>query len=42
VPDFEFVNQNGKTITNKDFKDKVYVVEFFFTTCPSICPIMNR
>lgn len=42
VPDFEFVNQNGKTITNKDFEGKVYVVEFFFTTCPSICPIMNR
>lgn len=42
VPDFEFVNQNGKTITNKDFKGKVYVVEFFFTTCPTICPIMNK
>lgn len=42
VPDFEFINQNGKTITNKDFEGKVYVVEFFFTTCPSICPIMNR
>lgn len=41
VPDFEFVNQNGKTITNKNFEDKVYVVEFFFTTCPSICPIMT-
>lgn len=42
VPDFSFINQNGKTITNKDFEDKVYVVEFFFTTCPSICPIMNQ
>ena len=42
VPNFEFVNHNGKTITNKNFEDKVYVVEFFFTTCPSICPIMNR
>ena len=41
VPDFEFINQHGKTITNKDFKGKVYVVEFFFTTCPSICPIMT-
>ena len=41
VPDFEFTNQNGKTITNKNFEGKVYVVEFFFTTCPSICPIMN-
>jgi protein SCO1/2 len=42
VPDFEFTNQYGNTITNKNFEEKVYVVEFFFTTCPSICPIMNR
>ncbi len=42
VPDFEFINQNGNTITDKNFEGKVYVVEFFFTTCPSICPIMNR
>ena len=42
VPNFEFINQNGNTITNKNFEGKVYVVEFFFTTCPSICPIMNR
>ena len=42
VPDFEFVNQNGQTITNKDYEGKVYVVEFFFTTCPTICPIMNQ
>ncbi len=42
VPDFEFVNQNEKTITNKDLKGKVYLVEFFFTACPSICPIMNQ
>ena len=42
VPEFEFINQKGNTITNKNFEDKVYVVEFFFTTCPSICPIMNR
>ena len=41
VPDFEFTNQNGKTITNKDYEDKVYVVEFFFSTCPTICPLMN-
>ncbi len=41
VPDYSFTDQNGKTITNKDYKGKVYVVEFFFTTCPSICPIMN-
>lgn len=42
VPNFEFINQEGKTITNKDFEGKVYVVEFFFSTCPTICPIMNR
>ncbi|OSY88836.1 photosynthetic protein synthase II [Tenacibaculum holothuriorum] len=42
VPDFEFINQNGKTITNKDYDGKVYVVEFFFTTCSTICPIMNK
>ena len=42
VPDFEFTNQNGKKITNKTFEDKVYVVEFFFSTCPTICPLMNK
>lgn len=42
VPDFSFTDQNGKTITNRDYLGKVYVVEFFFTTCPSICPKMNR
>ena len=42
VPSFEFVNQEGKTISSKDYEGKVYVVEFFFTTCPTICPIMNR
>lgn len=42
VPSFTFTNQNGETVTNENYKGKVYVVEFFFTTCPSICPIMNR
>lgn len=42
VPSFEFIDQNGDTISNKDYKGKVYIAEFFFTTCPSICPIMNR
>ena len=41
VPNFSFTNQNGITITNKDYLGKVYVIEFFFTTCPSICPRMN-
>ncbi|WP_298763056.1 SCO family protein [uncultured Polaribacter sp.] len=42
VPDFEFINQEGKTIDNTTYKGKVYVVEFFFSTCPTICPIMNQ
>ena len=42
VPEFEFTNQDGETITNADYAGKVYVAEFFFTTCPSICPIMNQ
>ncbi|WP_299364863.1 SCO family protein [Winogradskyella sp.] len=42
VPVFSFTDQNGKTVTNEDYLGKVYVVEFFFTTCPTICPIMNR
>ena len=42
VPVFSFTNQEGKTITNKDYQGKVYVVEFFFTTCPTICPRMNK
>lgn len=42
VPEFSFINQDGDTITNKDYEGKVYVVEFFFTTCPTICPRMNK
>lgn len=42
VPDFSFTNQDGTTITNKDYEGKVYVIEFFFTTCPTICPRMNN
>ncbi len=41
VPEFSFTDQNGETITNENYKGKVYVVEFFFTTCPTICPKMN-
>ena len=41
VPSFNFTDQNGKTITNKDYEGKVYIVEFFFTTCPTICPRMS-
>ena len=39
---FAFLNQNGDTITEKFVKGKVYVAEYFFTTCGSICPIMNK
>jgi protein SCO1/2 len=42
VPPFEFTNQNGQTISNKDYENKVYVLEFFFTSCPTICPLMNE
>ncbi|WP_422106093.1 SCO family protein [Winogradskyella sp.] len=42
VPPFSFTDQHGNTITNEDYLGKVYVVEFFFTTCPTICPRMNR
>lgn len=42
VPSFEFTDQHNNTITNADYKGKVYVVEFFFTTCPTICPVMNE
>ncbi|MGB2386143.1 MAG: SCO family protein, partial [Flavobacteriaceae bacterium] len=38
VMPFSFTNQSGRVITNKDFEGKVYLVEFFFTTCPTICP----
>lgn len=41
VPLFEFTNQNKVLISNKNFENKVYLVEFFFTTCPTICPKMN-
>jgi protein SCO1/2 len=41
APKFELINQDNKVITNEFYKGKVYVLEFFFTTCPSICPKMN-
>lgn len=42
IPAFSFVNQDNKTVTEKDFQDKIYVADFFFTSCPSICPVMHR
>ena len=42
VPAFKLTNQDNKTISDKDYLGKVYVVEFFFSTCPTICPKMNE
>lgn len=42
VPEFKFKNQNGRFISNKDYLGKVYIIEFFFTTCTTICPIMTK
>ena len=42
VADFSLVNQNGDTITQENYKDKIYVADFFFTTCLTICPIMTK
>ena len=41
IADFSFQNQNNKTITQKDYENVIYVADFFFTTCPTICPIMT-
>jgi protein SCO1/2 len=41
VKDFNLINQNGNNITSKDYENKIYIVDFFFTRCPSICPIMT-
>jgi len=42
VADFSLVNQNGDTITQENYKGKIYVADFFFTTCLTICPIMTK
>lgn len=42
IPPFSFTNQFGQTITEEDVKGKIFVVDFFFTHCPSICPIMTK
>jgi protein SCO1/2 len=41
ISDFSFTNQNGKSITQKDYEGKIYVADFFFTSCKSICPKMT-
>ncbi|RAJ11726.1 SCO family protein [Arenibacter echinorum] len=42
IADFALTNQNGKLVTQKDYADKIYIADFFFTTCPTICPIMTK
>ena len=42
VPSFNLINQDSLAISNSDYKGKVFVVEFFFTSCPSICPVMTQ
>ena len=42
IKDFKLVNQNGQDITNENYRDKIYVADFFFTTCQAICPIMKE
>jgi len=41
ISNFSLINQNGETITEANYKDKIYVADFFFTTCQTICPIMT-
>ena len=41
IADFSLTNQNGKTISHQDYKGKIYVADFFFTTCPTICIAMT-
>lgn len=42
APQFELINQDNKKVSKKDYEGKVYVLEFFFANCPTICPIMNE
>ncbi|CAM4169277.1 SCO family protein [Zobellia roscoffensis] len=42
IADFSLTNQNGETITEANYEDKIYIADFFFTTCPTICPIMTK
>lgn len=42
IADFSLTNQNGQRITQANYHDKIYVADFFFTTCPTICPIMTK
>ena len=41
IADFSLINQNGKTVTQDTYNNKIYIADFFFTTCQTICPIMT-
>ncbi len=41
IADFKLINQNGDTVTQKQYAQKIYIADFFFTTCPTICPVMT-
>lgn len=42
IPAFTFLNQDSTAVTGKDFEGAIYVADFFFTSCPTICPVMHR
>jgi protein SCO1/2 len=42
IPEFKFINQEGEFITNETYKNKIYVADFFFTSCPGICPRLAK
>lgn len=42
IPEFSFTNQNGEEVTEKEYQGKYYVTDFFFTSCPTICPLMTN
>lgn len=42
IADFSLTNQNGEAVTQEDYKDRIYIADFFFTTCPTICPLMTK
>jgi protein SCO1/2 len=42
IPTFSFINQNGEEVTNKTYEGKIYVADFFFTSCPGICPRLAK
>ena len=42
IADFQLINQNGEKVTQENYENKIYIADFFFTTCPTICPIMTK